>query len=36
MKIVFLAPFGVRPKGTLQARMLPLAQALQATWSRAL
>lgn len=29
MKIVFLAPFGVRPKGTLQARMLPLAQALQ-------
>jgi glycosyltransferase involved in cell wall biosynthesis len=29
MKIVFLAPFGIRPKGTLQARMLPLAQALQ-------
>ena len=23
-----LAPFGIRPKGTLQARMLPLAQAL--------
>ncbi len=30
MKIVFWAPFGIRPKGTLQARMLPLAQALQA------
>jgi glycosyltransferase involved in cell wall biosynthesis len=29
MKIVFLAPFGIRPKGTLQARMLPLAQSLQ-------
>lgn len=29
MKIVFLAPFGTRPKGTLQARMLPLAVALQ-------
>lgn len=29
MKIVFLAPFGIRPKGTLQARMLPLAAALQ-------
>lgn len=29
MKIVFMAPFGVRPKGTLQARMLPLAKALQ-------
>ena len=29
MKIVFLAPFGTRPKGTLQARMLPLAAALQ-------
>lgn len=29
MKIVFLAPFGIRPKGTLQARMLPLAQALR-------
>lgn len=29
MKIVFLAPFGIRPKGTLQARMLPLAKALQ-------
>lgn len=26
MKIVFLAPFGIRPKGTLQARMLPLAK----------
>ncbi len=31
MKIVFLAPFGTRPKGTLQARMLPLAAALQKT-----
>lgn len=30
MRIVFWAPFGIRPKGTLQARMLPLAQALQA------
>jgi len=29
MKIVFLAPFGIRPKGTLLARMLPLAVALQ-------
>jgi len=29
MKIAFLAPFGIRPKGTLQARMLPLAQQLQ-------
>lgn len=29
MKIVFLAPFGIRPKGTLIARMLPLAEALQ-------
>ncbi len=29
MKIVFLAPFGMRPKGTLQARMLPLALELQ-------
>lgn len=29
MKIVFLAPFGIRPKGSLQARMLPLAQQLQ-------
>ncbi|MCU0491471.1 MAG: glycosyltransferase family 4 protein [Chloroflexaceae bacterium] len=26
--IVMLAPFGIRPKGTLLARMLPLAQAL--------
>lgn len=24
-----IAPFGIRPKGTLLARMLPLAQALQ-------
>lgn len=29
MKIVFLAPFGIRPKGTVIARMLPLAVALQ-------
>lgn len=28
MKIVFLAPFGIRPKGTLIARMLPLAVEL--------
>ena len=27
-RIIMLAPFGIRPKGTLQARMLPLAQAL--------
>ncbi len=29
MKIVFIAPFGIRPKGTLFARMLPLAAGLQ-------
>jgi glycosyltransferase involved in cell wall biosynthesis len=29
MKIIFLAPFGIRPKGTLLARMLPLGAALQ-------
>jgi glycosyltransferase involved in cell wall biosynthesis len=29
MKIVFLAPFGIRPKGTLIARMLPLAVGMQ-------
>ncbi|HEY3308686.1 MAG TPA: glycosyltransferase family 4 protein [Desulfuromonadaceae bacterium] len=29
MKIVFLAPFGIRPKGTLIARMLPLAVELE-------
>lgn len=29
MRIVFLAPFGIRPKGTLIARMLPLAVELQ-------
>lgn len=29
MNIAFLAPFGIRPKGTLIARMLPLAAALQ-------
>ncbi|MFZ2948883.1 MAG: glycosyltransferase family 4 protein [Desulfuromonadaceae bacterium] len=29
MRIVFLAPFGIRPKGTLIARMLPVAVELQ-------
>lgn len=29
MKIVFWAPFGIRPKGTLIARMLPLGVELQ-------
>ncbi len=29
MRIVFLAPFGIRPKGTVIARMLPLAAELQ-------
>jgi glycosyltransferase involved in cell wall biosynthesis len=29
MKIVFIAPFGIRPKGTVVARMLPLAAGLQ-------
>lgn len=29
MNIVFLAPFGIRPKGTVIARMLPLAVELQ-------
>jgi glycosyltransferase involved in cell wall biosynthesis len=28
LRIAMLAPFGMRPKGTLAARMLPLAQAL--------
>jgi glycosyltransferase involved in cell wall biosynthesis len=28
MRIAMIAPFGIRPKGTLSARMLPLAQAL--------
>ncbi len=28
MRIAMLAPFGIRPKGTLAVRMLPLAQAL--------
>ncbi len=28
LRIVMLAPFGIRPKGTLAARMLPLARAL--------
>ncbi|HMQ30805.1 MAG TPA: glycosyltransferase [Chloroflexaceae bacterium] len=28
MRVVMIAPFGIRPKGTLLARMLPLAQAL--------
>jgi glycosyltransferase involved in cell wall biosynthesis len=30
LKIVFLAPFGIRPKGTVLARMIPLAAELQA------
>ncbi|WP_298439767.1 glycosyltransferase family 4 protein [Geobacter sp.] len=29
MKLVFLAPFGIRPKGTVLARMVPLAAELQ-------
>ena len=29
MKIVFIAPFGIRPKGTVIARMIPLAAELQ-------
>lgn len=29
MNIVFLAPFGIRPKGTVIARILPLAASLQ-------
>ena len=29
MNIVFLAPFGIRPKGTVIARMIPLAVELQ-------
>jgi glycosyltransferase involved in cell wall biosynthesis len=29
MKVIFLAPFGIRPKGTVIARMLPLAVELQ-------
>lgn len=29
MNIIFLAPFGIRPKGTVLARMLPLAVELQ-------
>jgi glycosyltransferase involved in cell wall biosynthesis len=28
LRIAMIAPFGIRPKGTLLARMLPLAQAL--------
>jgi glycosyltransferase involved in cell wall biosynthesis len=28
LRIVMLAPFGIRPKGTLLVRMLPMAQAL--------
>lgn len=28
LRIAMLAPFGIRPKGTLSARMLPLAQTL--------
>src|SRR2546421_1245473 len=30
MRIVFIAPFGLQPKGTVSARMLPLAGALAA------
>ncbi|MBC7964101.1 MAG: glycosyltransferase, partial [Steroidobacteraceae bacterium] len=29
MKIVFLAPFGIRPKGTVLARMIPIAVGLK-------
>jgi glycosyltransferase involved in cell wall biosynthesis len=29
VKIVFIAPFGIRPKGTVIARMIPLAAELQ-------
>ncbi len=29
LNIVFLSPFGIRPKGTMIARMLPLADSLQ-------
>jgi glycosyltransferase involved in cell wall biosynthesis len=29
VKIVFIAPFGIRPKGTMIARMIPLAAELQ-------
>lgn len=29
MKILFIAPFGIRPKGTVLARMVPLAAELQ-------
>src|SRR5437868_10870490 len=28
MRIAFIAPFGLQPKGTVSARMLPLAHAL--------
>ena len=28
MRIALLAPFGLQPKGTVQARILPLAHAL--------
>jgi glycosyltransferase involved in cell wall biosynthesis len=34
MRIVFIAPFGVRPKGTVLARMVPLAARLQAMGRR--
>jgi len=34
VKIVFLAPFGIRPKGTVIARMVPLAAELQARGHR--
>lgn len=34
MVIVFLAPFGIRPKGTVIARMIPLAAGLQSLGHR--
>jgi len=34
VNIVFLAPFGIRPKGTVIARMIPLAAGLQALGHR--
>jgi glycosyltransferase involved in cell wall biosynthesis len=34
VKIVFIAPFGIRPKGTMIARMIPLAAELQALGHR--
>jgi len=34
LRVAMIAPFGIRPKGTLLARMLPLAQALAARGHR--